>query len=57
MFAFDGAAILRPPVVREKEGRIIRCPILTPCVTQGSAIIEMFAMLVALGVLRKNVCP
>ena len=57
MLAFDGAVKLRPPVASEKDGRIIRCPILTPCVTQGSAIIEMFVILVALGVPTKNDCP
>ena len=41
----------------EKEGRLIRCPMLKLCVTEESAIIETLEILVASGVATKNCCP
>jgi len=54
---FDGAITFRPFEPSENEGRQMRCPMLNPWVTEESAIIEMFAMLVASGVPTKNDCP
>ncbi len=53
----EGAVTFRPPLACEKAGRFIRWPMLKPCVTEPSAIIVTFEMLVALGVPTKNDCP
>jgi hypothetical protein len=57
MLLFVGAVTLRPPVTSEKEGRTMRCPILKPCVTEGSGIIVTFVILPASGVPTKNTSP
>ena len=49
--------MFRPPLACEKAGRLIRWPILKPCVTEESAISVTFAMLAASGVPTKNDCP
>ena len=57
MLGFEGAVTFRPPVACENTGRLMRWPMLTPCVTEESAISVTFEMLVALGVPTKNDCP
>jgi hypothetical protein len=57
MLPFDGAVTLSPPVASEKDGRMMRCPMLKPWVTEGSASSVTFEMLVASGVPTKNDCP
>jgi hypothetical protein len=54
---FEGAVTLRPPVACENEGRLMRWPMLKPCVTEESAISVTFEMLVASGVPTKNDSP
>ena len=54
---FEGAVTFRPPVVCENEGRLMRWPMLKPCVTEESAISVTCEMLVGLGVPTKNDCP
>jgi hypothetical protein len=44
-------------VACEKEGRLMRWPMLKLCVTEESAINVTFEMLVASGVPTKNDCP
>jgi hypothetical protein len=53
----DGTVMLRPPVVCENWGRLIRWPMSKPCVTEESAISVTLEMLVASGVPTKNDCP
>jgi hypothetical protein len=53
----DGAVTFRPPVACENTGRLIRWPMLKPCVTEESAISVTLEMLVASGVPTKNDCP
>jgi hypothetical protein len=57
VFAFEGAVMFRPPLPCEKAGRLIRWPILKPCVTEESAISVTLEMLAASGVATKNDCP
>jgi hypothetical protein len=57
LLGFEGAVTLRPPVACEKRGRLMRCCMLKPCVTEGSAISVTFEMLAASGVPTKNDCP
>ena len=57
MLAFEGAVTFRAPLACEKAGRLIRWPILKPCVTEESAISVTFEMLAASGVATKNDCP
>jgi len=54
---FEGAVTFRPPVACENSGRLMRWPILKPCVTEDSAISVTLEMLAALGVPTKNDCP
>jgi hypothetical protein len=53
----EGAVTFSPPLACEKAGRIIRCPMLRLCVTDESAIIVTFEMLVASAVPTKNDWP
>ncbi len=53
----EGAVTLRPPVACENKGRLMRWFMLKLCVTEPSAIIVTFEMLVASGVPTKNDCP
>jgi len=53
----DGAVTLSPPDASEKEGRMIRWLMLKLCVTEESAIIVTFVILVASAVPTKNDCP
>jgi len=57
MLRLDGAVTFRPPVACENTGRLIRWPMLKPCVTEESAISVTLEMLVASGVPTKNDCP
>jgi hypothetical protein len=57
LLRFEGAVTFRPPVACENKGRLMRWPMLKPCVTEESAISVTFEMLVASGVPTKNVCP
>ena len=57
MLPFDGAVTLSPPVASEKDGRMMRCPMLKPWVTEGSASSVTFEMFGASGVPTKNDCP
>jgi hypothetical protein len=52
-----GAVTFSPPVACENTGRLIRWPMLKQCVTEESAIIVTFEMLVASGVPTKKDCP
>ena len=54
---FEGAVTLRPPLACEKRGRLIRWPMLKPCVAEPSAISVTLEMLAASGVPTKNDCP
>jgi hypothetical protein len=54
---FEGAVTVRPPVACEKKGRLMRWPMLKPCVTDESAISVTLEMLVASGVPTKNDSP
>jgi hypothetical protein len=54
---FEGAVTVRPPVVCENRGRLMRWPILKPCVAEERAINVTLEMLVASGVPTKNDCP
>jgi hypothetical protein len=54
---FEGAVTLRPPLACEKRGRLIRWPMLKPCVAEPGAISVTLEMLVASGVPTKNDCP
>lgn len=51
---FEGAVTFNPPLACEKAGRQIRCVILNPCVTEGSAIMLTLVIDVALGVPTKT---
>jgi hypothetical protein len=53
----DGAVTLRPPVACENTGRLMRWPILKPCVAEERAISVTLEMLVASGVPTKNDSP
>jgi hypothetical protein len=53
----DGAVTLRPAVACENRGRLMRWPMLKPCVTEESAISVTLEMLVASGVPTKNDWP
>jgi hypothetical protein len=57
MLRLDGAVTVRPPVVCENRGRLMRWPMLKSCVTEESAISVTLEMLVASGVPTKNDCP
>ena len=57
MLGLEGAVTIRPAIVCKNKGRLMRWPILKPCVTEGSAIIVTFEMLAASGVPMKNGCP
>jgi hypothetical protein len=57
LLGFEGAVTFRPPAPCEKDGRTMRWPMLTPCVTEEIAISVTFEMLVALGVPTKHDCP
>ena len=54
---FEGAVTLSPPVVCENKGRLMRWPMLKPCVTEEGVIIVTFETVAALGVPTKNDCP
>jgi hypothetical protein len=54
---FEGDVTFRPPVASENAGRLMRWPMLKPCVTDERASRVIFEMLVASGVATKNVCP
>ena len=54
---FEGDVTLRPPAACENKGRLMRCPMLKPCVTEDSAIRVILEMLAPLGVPTKNDCP
>ena len=54
---FEGAVTFRPPAAWENRGRLMRWPMLKPCVTEESASSVTFEMLAALGVPTKNDCP
>jgi hypothetical protein len=54
---FEDNVTFRPPVACENKGRLMRSPMLKPCVTEESAISVTFEMLVASGVPTKNDCP
>jgi len=54
---FEGAVTFTPPVACENRGRLIRWPMLNPCVTDDSAINVTFEMFAASGVPTKNDCP
>jgi hypothetical protein len=53
----EGAVTVRPPVASENLGRLIRWPMLKPCVTEDSASSVTFEMAAASGVPTKNDCP
>ena len=54
---FGGTVTFSPPAACENWGRLMRWPMLKPCVTEESAISVTFEMLVASGVATKNDCP
>jgi hypothetical protein len=54
---FEGAVTVSPPVACENRGRLMRWPMLKPCVTEVSAISVTLEILVALVVPTKNDCP
>jgi hypothetical protein len=54
---FGGAVTFRPPAVCENKGRLMRWPMLKPCVTEESAISVTLEMLPASGVSTKKDCP
>ena len=54
---FAGAVTFRPPVACENSGRLMRWPMLKPCVTEESAISVTLEMLTASGVPTKNDSP
>ena len=54
---FEGDVTFRPPVACENRGRLMRWPMLKPCVTEESAISVTVEMLVASGVSTKNDWP
>jgi hypothetical protein len=54
---FEGAVTVRPPVACENRGRLMRWPMLKPCVVEESAISVTLEMLAASGVSTKNDCP
>ena len=54
---FEGVVTFRPPVACENKGRLMRWPMLKPCVTEESAISVTLEMLVASGVSTKNDSP
>jgi hypothetical protein len=54
---FEGAVTFRPPAACENRGRLIRWPMLKPCVAEESAISVTLEMVVASGVPTKNDCP
>jgi hypothetical protein len=54
---FEGAVTFRPPVACEKLGRLMRCPMLKPWVTEESAISVTLEMFAASGVPTKNDWP
>ena len=54
---FEGAVTFRPPVTCENTGRLMRWPMLKPCVTDESVISVTLEMLVASGVPTKSDCP
>jgi hypothetical protein len=53
----DGAVTWRPPIACENTGRLMRWPILKPCVAEERAISVTLEMLVASGVPTKNDSP
>ncbi len=57
MLGVEGAVTFRPPVACEKLGRLMRCPMLKPWVTEESAISVTLEMFAASGVPTKNDCP
>ena len=54
---FKGAVTFSPSVSCEKTGRLMRWPMLKPCVVEESAISVTLEMLAASGVPTKNDCP
>jgi hypothetical protein len=54
---FEGAVTFRPPVASENAGRLMRWPMLKPCVTDEKASRVIFEMLAAFGVPTKKGCP
>jgi len=54
---FEGDVTFRPPVACENRGRLMRWPMLKPCVTEESAISVTLEMLAASGVPTKNDWP
>lgn len=54
---FEETVTFKPPVLREKEGRLMRWPMLNPCVVEGSAINVTCEMLALSGVPTKNDWP
>ena len=54
---FEGAVTLRPSVVCENDGRMMRWLILKPCVTEVRGIRLTVVMLAPSGVPTKNDCP
>jgi hypothetical protein len=57
VLGFEGAVTFRPPVACENSGRLMRWPMLKPCVTEESAMSVTLEILVASGVPTKNDCP
>jgi hypothetical protein len=47
----------KPPAACENDARLMRWPMLKPCVTEDSAIKLIFEMLAPLGVPTKNDSP
>ena len=54
---FEGAVTFRPPVACENKGRLMRWPMLKPCVTDESAISVTLEILGPSGVPTKNDSP
>jgi hypothetical protein len=57
LLRFEGTVTFRPPVACENAGRLMRWPMLKPCVTDESVINATLEMLAASGVPTKNDCP
>jgi hypothetical protein len=54
---FEDTVTFSPPAVCENKGRLMRWPMLKPCVTEESAISVTLEMLPASGVPTKNDSP
>jgi hypothetical protein len=57
LFGFEGAVTFNPPVAWENTGRLMRWPMLKPCVTEESPINVILEMLGPSGVPTKNDSP